>query len=59
MSELLRRIVNTIKEYEQEKLGEIKKLENKLAGLEKEQELIIKHVQQGNIELLKTYFFVK
>lgn len=56
MSELLRRLVETIKEYEQEKNDEIRDLECQIKFLQKERSLIIQRLEEGNVELVKEYF---
>lgn len=52
----LRTIVEALKEHDNEYLEEIKRLQNKIDGYEKERGLIIKALKENKIDNLKWYF---
>ena len=49
-------IVEALKDYENDLNHKISILESRLHFMEKEREAIIRHLEEGNIELLKDYF---
>ncbi len=52
----LKTIIKVLKEHDNEYLEEIKRLQNKIDGYEKERELIIKALKENKINNLKWYF---
>ena len=49
-------IVEALKDYENDLNHKISILESRLHFMEKEREAIIRHLEEGNIDLLKDYF---
>lgn len=49
-------IVDALEEYENNLNHKISILESRLHLMEKEREAIIRHLEEGNIDLLKEYF---
>lgn len=49
-------IVEALKDYENDLNHKISILESRLHFMEKEREAIIRHLEEGNINLLKDYF---
>lgn len=49
-------IVDALEEYENNLSHKISILESRLHFMEKEREAIIRHLEEGNIDLLKEYF---
>lgn len=49
-------IVEALEDYENDLNHKISILESRLHFMEKEREAIIRHLEEGNIDLLKDYF---
>lgn len=52
-------IVETLEDYENDLNHKISILESHLHFIEKEREAIIRHLEEGNIDLLKDYFKIR
>lgn len=52
-------IIDALEEYENNLNHKISILENRLHLMEKEREAIIRHLEEGNIDLLKEYFKIR
>lgn len=59
MESSLKTLVKALKEHDNEYLEEIKRLQNKIDGYEKERNLIIKALKEDKISNLKWYFGIK
>ena len=55
----IKAIAEALEEYENNFNHKISILESKIIFYEKEREVIIKHLKEGNIELLKSYFGIE
>ena len=59
MNDAIKVIAEALEEYENNFNHKISILESKIILYEKEREVIIKYLKEGNIELLKSYFGIE
>lgn len=58
-SSILKAISDAIEEYEENQQRRIDLLESKILLFEREREAFIRHLREGNIQLLKDYLGIK
>ena len=58
-SSILKAISDAIEEYEENQQRRIYLLESKILLFEREREAFIRHLREGNIQLLKDYLGIK